>query len=662
MEQSSSVRVQFDMAHMIRRVLAQLIDMLIVGILGFVAAFVMVFILARVGVIYSEGPAIGMSLFVFGVVVLLYFTLTESGGKTPGKSMVGIQVVDENGEPPGLERSLVRNLLRFIDLLPFYYMGGFISIALTARQQRLGDLAAGTFVVRTVRFIRICTLCYFENYHALVACTECGGPLNRAPTLEKLEAYSHRTAAISPGAAVTEEAADQVPVRLSVEHPDRVSRAFLFYSWVSAIPLYIGMFFYTMGAGAVTFVALGAILFTGRYPARLFEFQREYLTSVFRIYAYFPFFLTDRWSPDHITYSGSRAQELHPLLLDADPPERLSRLVLVFLKLPSTILGLVSGAVGLAFLLLFVLTIPAWLAILVTGRYPRRLFTLNASLLEWIARVITWQNFMRDDRSLFGTTKPVLFATVLTMVGVVIYNVAYAAPLPTADFSVLPVFGSAPRFVQFNDQSTGLLNTESSPFPELTPFSLGISQALPLLSAAAAWEWDLDGDGKVDSRERHAEYAYDSVGTYRVSLKVTGPLGSDRTEREITVGAPVEAIDVSTGNGHTCAVTTAGGVMCWGQGGNGQLGDGTKSGRDSPVEVIGLGSGVTNVSAGSGRTCALTTKGDVWCWGQIGASVQTTPEKVKGLSSVVAISTWGSHTCAVTAAGSVNCWGSTPPA
>jgi len=230
MEQSSSVRVQFDMAHMIRRVLAQFIDMLIVGILGFVAGFVaqfvMIFILARVGVFTSEGPAIGMSLFVFGVVVLLYFTLTESGGKTPGKSMLGIQVVDENGEPPGLERSLVRNLLRFIDLLPFYYMGGFISIALTARQQRLGDLAAGTFVVRTVRFIRICTLCYFENYHALVACTECGGPLNRAPTPDELEAYSHRTAAISPGAAVTEEAADQVPVRLSVEHPDRVSRAF----------------------------------------------------------------------------------------------------------------------------------------------------------------------------------------------------------------------------------------------------------------------------------------------------------------------------------------------------------------------------------------------------------------------------------------------------
>ena len=52
------------MAHMIRRVLAQLIDLLIVGILGFVAQFVIVFILSRVGVINSEGSAIFMSLFV----------------------------------------------------------------------------------------------------------------------------------------------------------------------------------------------------------------------------------------------------------------------------------------------------------------------------------------------------------------------------------------------------------------------------------------------------------------------------------------------------------------------------------------------------------------------------------------------------------------------
>ena len=182
MEQSSSVRVQFDMANMIRRVLAQLIDLLIVSILGFVAQLVIVFILARVGVLNSEGSAIFMSLFIWVVTILLYFTLNESGGKTPGKSMLAIQVVDENGEPPGLERSLVRNLLRFIDVLPFYYITGFVSVALTARQQRLGDLVSGTFVVRTVRFLRICPLCQFENYHAVIACTECGGPLNRAPT------------------------------------------------------------------------------------------------------------------------------------------------------------------------------------------------------------------------------------------------------------------------------------------------------------------------------------------------------------------------------------------------------------------------------------------------------------------------------------------------
>jgi alpha-tubulin suppressor-like RCC1 family protein len=131
---------------------------------------------------------------------------------------------------------------------------------------------------------------------------------------------------------------------------------------------------------------------------------------------------------------------------------------------------------------------------------------------------------------------------------------------------------------------------------------------------------------------------------------------------------------IATGDGHTCAVTTAGGVKCWGANYTGQLGDAsTYSYRSTtPVDVAGLTSGVAAIEAGSGHTCALTTAGGVKCWGdnilgQLGDNTITesrtitesyTPIAVSGLTSgVTAISAGVSHTCALTTAGGVKCWG-----
>ena len=126
-------------------------------------------------------------------------------------------------------------------------------------------------------------------------------------------------------------------------------------------------------------------------------------------------------------------------------------------------------------------------------------------------------------------------------------------------------------------------------------------------------------------------------------------------------------VSVLAGSGHTCGLTDRGGVMCWGSNFNGQLGDGTTADRYTPVAVKDLNTGVKAVSAGTTHTCALLTTGGVKCWGnnnrgQLGDGTKInrwTPVDVIGLTSGVAsIEAGGLDTCAVTIHGGAKCWGS----
>lgn len=76
---------------------------------------------------------------------------TRASGRTPGKRWTGLRVVKVDGRPVDFRSSAVRNLLRIVDALPGIYLVAIITVFVSKRNQRLGDLAAGTLVVREKR-------------------------------------------------------------------------------------------------------------------------------------------------------------------------------------------------------------------------------------------------------------------------------------------------------------------------------------------------------------------------------------------------------------------------------------------------------------------------------------------------------------------------------
>ncbi len=159
-----------------------------------------------------------------------------------------------------------------------------------------------------------------------------------------------------------------------------------------------------------------------------------------------------------------------------------------------------------------------------------------------------------------------------------------------------------------------------------------------------------------------------------------GMLGDDSTTTrlipvDVLAGSGLPALSgvsaIGAGATHTCALTTGGGVKCWGSNGFGQLGNDTIIQSLTPVDVLeGPGlpplSGVISLSVGSYTNCVVTSVGGAKCWGyNLGGAIgdgstidRHTPVDVLGLTSgVSAIATSGNHSCALTVGSGVLCWG-----
>lgn len=99
----------------------------------------------------GAGGWIAVALFIVLIFVLVfgYDVAWEvwGGGRTPGKRLLHLRVVLASGAPIGFRASAVRNVLRIVDVLPGGYGVGLVSILVTSRNQRIGDLAAGSVVV-----------------------------------------------------------------------------------------------------------------------------------------------------------------------------------------------------------------------------------------------------------------------------------------------------------------------------------------------------------------------------------------------------------------------------------------------------------------------------------------------------------------------------------
>jgi uncharacterized RDD family membrane protein YckC len=224
------------------RVLAQVVD----GLIGLgLFFFIGVMLAVRFGVVTDSGfeLSLGPALLLIGlaaVMMLSYFVLAEAMlGATLGKVVAQIKVENDAGQRASLLFSLIRNVMRLIDAIGFYLVGA-ISVMVTKRNQRLGDLAAGTVVVRSdsgpaARLVSLAAA-LFLGIGGIVGGSMLGGSsLVLPPTLDQY-APKASDVVIKAVSLSSGESTDLNPAAIGTEFPEGARRVVVWYQWEAAMP------------------------------------------------------------------------------------------------------------------------------------------------------------------------------------------------------------------------------------------------------------------------------------------------------------------------------------------------------------------------------------------------------------------------------------------
>jgi hypothetical protein len=202
---------------------------------------------------------------------------------------------------------------------------------------------------------------------------------------------------------VTAWAGATSPVRLRGRLDEPLGRWLWLVKWLLALPHLVVLVFLWIAAAVLTFAAGVAILFTGRYPRSLFDFNLGVMRWTWRVAFYANGVLgTDVYPPFSL---GPEPD--YPAQLDIDYPEQLSRgLVLVkwwLLAIPHyLVLTVLTGGFGAGHIatgggLISVLVLIAAVTLAATRSYPRSLFELVIGLQRWCYRVLAYVALMRDE-------------------------------------------------------------------------------------------------------------------------------------------------------------------------------------------------------------------------------------------------------------------------
>lgn len=158
----------------------------------------------------------------------------------------------------------------------------------------------------------------------------------------------------------------------------------------------------------------------------------------------------------------------------------------------------------------------------------------------------------------------------------------------------------------------------------------------------------------------HNNYGQLGDGTNTNSYVPVATLGLTSGVQDIAAAG-----DSVGGNALSCAIDSLGAVKCWGENSMGQVGDGTTSSRNSPVQVQGLTSGFSKVSVSPGTACALKSTGQAYCWGnntsgQLGlgwGGFSYQPGDTTNMSSQITAVTVGTRSVCAIKNGALWCWG-----